>query len=113
MYFLKWAVVGVTSPFWLPIVLFSVALCILVLGSILIVSLALCLGIVIWVLKLFFVTYMGLIKARREVLQEIGNGLNQVPWWRLLRMVLSKHIKRLKELKQSYENYGEIDYDDE
>ncbi len=113
MYLLKWIATTVTLPFWFPIVLLSVGFCIVLLGSILVVSLILSLGLVIWVLKMFFVTYIGLIKARQEVVQEIGNGLNQISWWRFLKMVVNRHIKRLKDLKQSYENYGEIDYKDE
>ena len=51
-------------------------------------------------------TYMGLIAARREVIKEIESGLSKnVPWWRLFRLILNRHIKKLKDYQQ-YDDYA-------
>lgn len=104
MYLLKWLAVAATSPLWFPVVLFCVGFCILVIGSILVVSLFFSLLFVIWVMKLFYVTYVGLIDARKEVMKEIGNGLNSISWWRFIRLMINKHHKKLKEYAQ-YDDY--------
>jgi hypothetical protein len=114
MYLLKWLLVGFTSPFWFPLVLLCVGFCVLILGSVVLVALLLSFFLIVWVLKLFHTTYYGLINARKEVLQEIGNGLNKnVPWWRLLRLIVNRHLKQLKDFKQ-YDDYatGEEEIDE-
>lgn len=100
MYLLKWLAVAATSPFWFPIVLVIVGFCLLVVGSILIVSLAVSLFVILWLLKVFYVTYGGLIEARQNVIKEIGNELNNISWWRLLRLVLNRYGKQMRDAKQ-------------
>jgi hypothetical protein len=102
MLLLEWILILVTFPFWFPIVLTVIGLFILIVGILLASLLFISLCTIIWILKTFYRVHMGLVIARYNVIKEIGNGIGNISWWKLGRLIFSKFINQFHE-SQVYE----------
>jgi hypothetical protein len=101
-----------SSLFWIPVLLFLIVCLLTIVVGITFILLFGSLVVLLWLLKTIYSIQNRVVLARRELIREIGQELNTIPWWRLGRLTWKRYWHKLKEEqleRQTRENEKEID----
>ena len=107
MYILELILLTLLSPFWVPVLLVFIGVCILICGGGLLILLGLSLGIVVWILQTLYNIHIGFVNARKTVLVHIEKELNsKISWWRFMNLIYKAYLDQLRENKNFRASYA-------
>jgi hypothetical protein len=88
---------SISSILWVPIAVFIIVIFLLCCIAFITIVFIIFWTFLAFLLKPFIHLHMGFANARTELFKEMGNELNSLSWWRLLRLLGKRYWKRINE----------------